>query len=326
MCVFILMQIDLFKHTIQLNIMNRRSFVQNSAVAAAFVGLSNYGYSQTVKEAKPSNSAKFKLKYAPGFGSFPELAGKDPIEVIKFCADQGFRAMFDNGLPGQTIEMQTKIMAELARQKMDMGPFVLYADFKIESMVLKDPAIREMLIKKVNEGVELFKRTGVKNALMVPGRYNERMAWDYQTANVIDMMRELSDIAEKGGLTIVLEPLNKRDHPGLFLTGIPQTYAICRAVNSPACKIVDDMYHQQITEGNIIPNMDAAWSEIAAFHLGDNPGRKEPGTGEINYNSIFKHIFEKGYTGVLCMEHGNSIEGKTGELALIEAYRKADNF
>lgn len=306
--------------------MNRRNFIQNTAAATAVMGFSNIAYSSNLAENKPSNSAKFKLKYAPGFGSFPELAGKDPVEVIKFCADQGFRAMFDNGLPGRKPEEQDKIAAEMARQNMDMGPFVLYADFKVESMVIKDPAIREMLIKKVNEGVELFKRTGVKCALMVPGRYNERMAWDYQTANVIDMMRELSDIAQKGGLTIVLEPLNKRDHPGLFLTGVPQAYAICRAVNSPACKIVDDLYHQQITEGNLIPNMDAAWSEIAAFHLGDNPGRKEPGSGEINFLNIFKHISEKGYNGVLCMEHGRSIEGKEGELALIEAYRKVDNF
>jgi hydroxypyruvate isomerase len=161
---------------------------------------------------------------------------------------------------------------------------------------------------------------------MVPGRYNERMAWEYQTANVIDIMRELSAIAENGGLTIVLEPLNKRDHPGLFLSGVPQTYAICRAVNSPACKIVDDLYHQQITEGNLIPNIEAAWTEIGAFHLGDNPGRKEPGTGEINFINAFKRIYDKGYQGTLCMEHGRSIQGKEGELALIEAYRKADSF
>ena len=68
------------------------------------------------------------------------------------------------------------------------------------------------------------------------------------------------------------------------------------------------------------------WSEIAAFHLGDNPGRDEPGTGEINFRNIFKHIHQKEYNGVLCMEHGRSIEGKAGELALIDAYRVADNF
>jgi hydroxypyruvate isomerase len=126
---------------------------------------------------------------------------------------------------------------------------------------------------------------------------------------------------------MVLEPLNTlHDHPGLYLTGIPQAYAICRAVNRPVCKIVEDMYHQQITEGNIIPNIDAAWSEIAAFHIGDNPGRNEPTTGEMNYKNIFKHIYDKGYQGVLCMEHGKSLDGKAGEERLLQAYRECDAF
>jgi hydroxypyruvate isomerase len=307
--------------------MNRRNFIQKTAAVSSLTGVGTLAFSESAtSEAKQSNAAKFKLKYAPSFEMFPESAGKDPLDVIKFCSDQGFRAMFDNGLMGRTPDLQEKIASEMRRLKMDMGPFVLYADFKVESMVLKDAGIREMLVKQVKEGVEVSKRTGFKLALMVPGRFNENMAWDYQTANVIDNMRELSDIAQKGGMTIVLEPLNKRDHPGLFLSGMPQTYAICRAVNSTSCKIVDDLYHQQITEGNLIPNIDSCWSEIAAFHLGDNPGRREPGTGEINFINVFKHIKEKGYEGVLCMEHGKSIKGKEGEMALIEAYRKADNF
>jgi len=113
---------------------------------------------------------------------------------------------------------------------------------------------------------------------------------------------------------------------GLFLQKIPQAYQICRAVNSPSCKIVNDLYHQQITEGNLIPNIDKAWSEIAAFHLGDNPGRNEPGTGEINYKNIFRHLYRKGYQGVLCMEHGKSQRGKEGERAVIDAYRACDSF
>jgi hydroxypyruvate isomerase len=307
--------------------MNRRNFLFKTAAVSSLAGVSSVaGSGLFANEVKPSNAARFKLNYAPAFETFSESAGKDPIDAIKFCSDQGFTAMFDNGLMGRTPDIQEKIAAEMSRRNMIMGPFVLYADFKVESMVLKDAAIREMLIKKVKDGIEVCKRTGFKLALMVPGRYNENMAWDYQTANVIDIMRELSDIAEKGGMTIVLEPLNKRDHPGLFLQTMPQTYSICRAVNSKSCKIVDDLYHQQITEGNLIPNIDSSWTEIAAFHLGDNPGRREPGTGEINFQNVFKHIKEKGYTGVLCMEHGRSKKGKEGEMALIEAYRKADNF
>ena len=307
--------------------MQRRNFIQKSAAAAAIAGISSTAFGLTTpQDAKPSNSAFFKLRYAPGFGTFNELAGKDPIDQIKFCNDQGFRAMFDNGFMSKSVELQAQIVAEINKRNMKMGPFVLYADFPKESMVLKDNEIRQMLVDKVKTGVEVCQRTGLKWALMVPGRYNEHMHWGFQTANVIDILRELSDIALQGGMTIVLEPLNKRDHPGLFLTDMPQTYAICRGVNSPACKIVDDLYHQQITEGNLIPNIESCWSEIAAFHLGDNPGRKEPGTGEINFNNIFKYILSKGYDDVLCMEHGRSIKGKEGEQALIDAYRKADNF
>ena len=271
--------------------------------------------------------APFRLKYAPGFGMFHEHAGDNPIDNIKFCYDMGFRAMFDNGLMNRPPEDQVKIANEMHRLGMELGPFVLYADFAVTSFVLNKPEIREMLIAKMKEGVEVAKRTGVKWALVVPGRYDERLQRDYQTANVIDNLRYCCDIMEPAGLTMVLEPLNTiHDHPGLFLNGIPQAYSICRAVNRPVCKIVDDIYHQQITEGNLIPNIEAAWSEIAAFHLGDNPGRNEPTTGEINFKNVFRYIYSKKYEGVLCMEHGLSLKGKEGEARVIEAYRECDSF
>jgi hydroxypyruvate isomerase len=211
---------------------------------------------------------------------------------------------------------------------MELGPFVSMGLGKEPNFVLNTPEIREMLINKMKEDVEVAKRTGAKWSLIAPGLFDMRLHRDFQTANVIDNLRYCCDIVEPAGLTIVLEPLNTlRNHPGSFLTGMPQSYSICRAVNRPSCKIVDDLYHQQISEGNLIPNLDAAWSEIGAFHLGDNPGRNEPTTGEINFKSIFKHIYEKKYEGTLCMEHGISIRGtKEGEARVIEAYRECDSF
>jgi hydroxypyruvate isomerase len=97
-------------------------------------------------------------------------------------------------------------------------------------------------------------------------------------------------------------------------------------VNSPSCRILYDLYHQQITEGNLIPNSDAAWSEIAYFQVGDNPGRREPTTGEINYRNVFAHLHAKGYTGIVGMEHGNSRPGRDGERAVIAAYQACDDF
>jgi hydroxypyruvate isomerase len=258
---------------------------------------------------------------------FPELAGKDPIDQIKFSYDAGFRAMFDNGLMGRPVEEQVKIGNEMQKLGMELGPFVLYADFAVTSFVLNKQEVRDMITQKMKEGIEVAKRTGVKWALVVPGRFDERLHPDIQEANVIDNLRLCCDILEPAGLVMVLEPLNSlRDHPGLFLKGIPQSYSICRAVNRPVCKIVNDLYHQQITEGNLIPNIEAAWSEIGAFHCGDNPGRREPTTGEINYKNVFKFIHSKNYQGVICMEHGKSLKGKEGELRVIQAYREVDSF
>jgi hydroxypyruvate isomerase len=101
---------------------------------------------------------------------------------------------------------------------------------------------------------------------------------------------------------------------------------VCKAVNSASCKILFDMYHMQRNEGNIIANMDKCWTEIGYMQIGDNPGRNEPTTGEMNYKNIFKHIYNKGFKGILGMEHGNAMKGKEGELALIKAYRESDDF
>lgn len=309
--------------------MNRRNFIRKTTLgglAAASVS-SAFATTGNTMEEKTSNKAQFNLKYAPSLNMFKEHAGTDPIDNIRFIHDQGFKAIFDNGLMNKEPEMQEKIANELDRLGMDLGPFVLYADFSIKSMVTRDPEIMNMLRERMKEGLEVQKRTNAKTALVVPGRYDERLHWDYQTANVIDTMRMCCDIVGPSGLVLVMEPLNGLiNHPGLFLTTMPQAYMICKAVDHPSCHIVDDFYHQQITEGNLLPNFDMAWEYISAIHIGDHPGRKEPTTGEINYQNIFKHIYNKGYDGVLCMEHGRSIAGIEGEKALIEAYRKVDAF
>ena len=304
--------------------MNRRGFMAASLAAGA-VSLSS-GLVQGQTAGGRSNAGQFKMKYAPSLGMFTALSGRNPVDQIKFMADQGFSAMFDNGIMNKPAEQQEAIAKEMAARDMMLGPFVLSANFQWKVFVKADKSAREGLMETMRKGVETAKRVNAKWALVVPGHYDERLAWEYQTANVIETLKYCVDILEPAGLIMVLEPLNTiRDHPGLFLTKIPQAYQICKAIDSPCCKIVDDLYHQQITEGNLIPNIDAAWSEIASFHLGDNPGRNEPTTGEINYKNIFKHLHEKGYQGVLCMEHGKSRRGREGEQAVIEAYRECDS-
>ena len=277
--------------------------------------------------AAPTPERKFRLKYAPHFGMFRHHAGDDLINQLRFMTDEGFTAMEDNGMMERSKKDQEKIAREMNQLNMTMGVFVAYAEFREKTFVTHDTSIRDMLVKRMKEAVEVAKRVNAQWTTVVPGSYDNKLEWDYQTANVIENLKWCAEVCEPAGLVMVLEPLNPwRDHPGLFLTKIPQAYQICRSVGSPSCKILDDLYHQQISEGNLIPNLDMAWEEIAYFQVGDNPGRKEPTTGEINYKNIFKHLSNKGYKGVIGMEHGNQKKGKEGERAVIDAYIACDNF
>jgi hydroxypyruvate isomerase len=226
----------------------------------------------------------------------------------------------------RTPEMQAKIGDTLAKLGMQMGVFVITSNawhWKM-SLATGKQEFKDLIVKDCNRAVEVAKRCNAKHMTVVPGNFDRSQPIDMQTAHVIDALRRGSEILERNGLVMVLEPLS--DNPDLFLRYSTQTYMICKAVNSPSCKILFDMYHMQRNEGNIIANIDRTWDEIGYFQIGDNPGRNEPTTGEMNYKNIFKHIYNKGYRGVMGMEHGNSIKGKEGEIALIKAYRESDAF
>lgn len=271
---------------------------------------------------------KFRLNYAPHFGMFRQHAGEDLVAQLEFMAAQGFTGLEDNGLRGRTVDVQEQIGKALARLNMRMGVFVAHTiDWNAPTLTSPDAAKRDTFLKEVRESVEIARRVNAKWMTVVPGHVDARPHLDYQTAIVVDTLRRACEILEPHNLVMVLEPLNTlRNHPGMFLKTIPQAYLVCKAVKSPSCKILFDMYHQQITEGNLIPNIDTAWDEVAYFQVGDNPGRKEPGTGEINYRNVFKHIHGKGFTGIVGMEHGNFSTGLEGERAVIDAYVNADSW
>jgi hydroxypyruvate isomerase len=307
---------------------NRRTFLATSLTASAAASLRWVSTARAQDAAaKPSGGRhRFKLKYAPQLDQFKEHAGPDYVDQLKFMADEGFQAFMDNGLAGRPVELQERIGQEAARLGLTVGAFCASLEFNTQSLVSDKPEVREKLLADVKKAVETSKRVNGKWAIVVPGCFEPRTSLDYQTANLVGHMRAAADVAAASGLVLIIEPLNWRDHPNLFVRTISQCFQICSAVNSPSCKILNDLYHQQITEGNLIPNIDTAWSEIAHYHVGDNPGRKEPGTGEVNFKNIFRHLHEKGFQGVLGMEHGQSKKGKEGERAVIDAYVACDDF
>ena len=307
--------------------MKRRSFIKKGLATAA-APLIGSGLIANSRSEKIVFDQTFNLNYAPHFGMFKHNAGDDFIDQLQFMHDHGFRSLEDNGMKDRSIQEQNNIGKKMSQLKMTMGVFVAHKIYWREPNITSgDKALQNEFVQNVKDSVEVAKRVNATWMTVVPGHVDLGLEMAYQTANVVEALRRASEVLEPHGLVMVLEPLNWwANHAGQFLTEIPQAYEICRAVDSPSCKILFDIYHQQITEGNLIPNIDKSWLEIEYFQIGDNPGRKEPTTGEINYLNVFKHIYSKGYKGVMGMEHGNSKAGKGGEIAVIEAYRSVDNF
>ncbi len=306
--------------------MQRRKFMQQGLLAggALFTQLGSFAHCSVPTTTPPEKP--FNLDYGFHDGMFKNHAGSDFIDQIKFAHSLGFRSIEDNGMMGRPVEQQKKIGDTLAKLGMTMGVFVITTEnwhWKTTLTTGKQEWI-DLMVKDCRQAVEVAKRCNAKWMTVVPGNYERSLPINFQTANVINALRKGADILAPHGLVMVLEALS--DNPDLFLRHSDQTYMICKAVNSPACKFLFDMYHMQRNEGNIINNLDKTWDEIGYLQIGDNPGRNEPTTGEMNYRNIFRHIHKKGYKGILGMEHGNAKPGKEGELALVKAYRDSDNF
>jgi hydroxypyruvate isomerase len=306
--------------------MERRSFLKSSAVATGALVTGGMAHASAASATTPAvGTHQFKLKYAPHFGMFKNSAGGDLLDQLQFMADAGFTAFEDNGMMRREPALQSKIGETLAKLNMTMGVFVIDKGGNMaNTLAAGKQEYIDIFLDGCRRAVDVAKRVNARWMTVVPGGFERKLPIGIQDGNVIEALRRGAEILEPHGLTMVLEPLS--DSPDLYLRTSEQTYMICKAVNSPACKILYDIYHMQKNEGNLIQNIGLTWEEIGYIQIGDNPGRKEPTTGEINYLNVFKHIHEKGYTGIMGMEHGNSMPGKEGELAVIEAYAKVDQF
>ncbi|CAN5261189.1 hypothetical protein BH23BAC1_BH23BAC1_18770 [soil metagenome] len=305
--------------------MERRTFFKNGLFTGAAI-FSGSSFTETLAATEPLKTAgKFNMKFSPEFGIFSELAGKDPIDQIKWGHDQGFMAWENTGLRDRPVEEQERISKIIQQKGMEFGQFVGTKTFTDVTFAGRDTSQREKVLSDIRSSVEIAKRMNTKVIHNVLGASDPRLPWDFQLANAIELLKRIADIYEPHGIVMVMESMNhKRDHPEMFLHTIPQAYALAKAVGSPNVKVLFDFYHVQIQEGNLLPTLDYAWDEIAYVQIGDTPGRKEPTSGEINYPRVLQHLYDKGYRGFVGMEHGISKPGKEGTQAALNAYRSID--
>ncbi|MCC6291842.1 MAG: TIM barrel protein [Bryobacterales bacterium] len=293
--------------------MHRRDFLRASALVPMAGALA------------PAMAAPYTyhLRYAPRMG-FLNAPVPDQLQAY---ADAGFRAFEYNGLPrhsNQEIASFRKKMDELG---MSMGVFVVNSGgWKASATV--DKQYHAKFFEDVKRAVEIHNMIGNECATVTTGLAVPQLSFTEQTANCVEAFRRAAGMVEKTKMVLVLEPLNIRvDHAGYFVVFSDHGAEIVERVNHPNFRLLFDMYHQQISEGNLIAHIQKHWDKIGYFQVGDVPGRREPGTGEVNWSNVFKAIHAKGYKGILGMEHGLSGGvGPAGMQKCFEAYRKADQW
>jgi hydroxypyruvate isomerase len=296
--------------------MKRRDFLATGLAngVALTAGLSAQRVDAKLPTVKPG---RFRLNFAPHFGMFRNLAGDDPVDQIKFMADQGFRSLQDNGLTRWPKEWRQRVRAEMDRRGMTIGAFVATADFGRPTFASGKKHLQSQVLHDVQKSLAVARQMNARWMIVVPGKCDHRQSREQQTAYVVELLRRCAALCERDNCVMILEPLNRA---GMFLQSTSQSRHICRAVDSPACKLLFDVSDQPISAGRLISNIEKCWDEIAYFQVGDNPGRKEPGTGQIDFRRIFRHIASKNFDGLLGMEHGNSQPGEEGEQRVINSY------
>jgi hydroxypyruvate isomerase len=231
------------------------------------------------------------------------FGGLSHVEMVEQVAAYGFPA-FEN-LGAGKWEDKEAVRAKCDELGISVGAIACGGTINGEGPV--NPAYHDTFENEVRAAIVNAKALGTKTLLALTGAERSDMSMAQQMDNVVVASKRLAPMLEDAGMVMVYETLNiRKDHKGYALVYSKQAADMVRQVGSPAVKFLFDVYHQQISEGDVIRNLTDFKDEIGHFHFGDNPGRREPGTGELNYKNIFKAIAASGYTGCVSAEFSKS--------------------
>lgn len=167
-----------------------------------------------------------------------------------------------------------------------------------------EPAGREAFLAEVRKNLVFAQKLEIPMALLMSGNAVAGLTFEQQFSALVDCSKRCAELAEKAGITLIFEPLNtKVNHKGYFLSNCVDGLRLMKEVNHPNLRLLFDLYHEQVERGDVIRTALAAMPYVRVFHVADNPGRNEPGTGEMNYANIYKAIAKAGYEHYITMEY-----------------------
>lgn len=273
------------------------------------------------------------LRYASHLGYrspdaplFPHSVGSlDPVSHVDFAAELGFAGIQYALAMSRPDEEITSVASALERRGLEAG-CMLFAPLDAVVRPLwgnLDERTREERELRLERCFSVARRLGARRIAILSGADPRRpLAW--QHANFIENLKRAAETAARAGIILCLESMSRRSLPGMLLPHIHDAYAIVSAVGSANVRLIFDTSHVQIMDGDVIENLHATWSAIEIIQLADNPGRGEPGSGELNFDNILRAIRGRGYAGLIELEHGWIKPGRDAEQRAIETIRRMD--
>ncbi len=305
-----------------MNLVDRRSLLCAAALGAAAAPLQARSRQSGPTQRDAADAKALALLGVPkktttNFAVNIEMWGfgtGDHAERIRKAADLGFGAVEFWPWRGKDLEA-------VAKACRDTNTIVTQFTGWGFAPGLNDPANHDALVKEIGEACDAAERVGAKLLTVLAGNDIAGRTREEMHGALIDGLKRAAPVAEKRGVTLILEPLNVRvDHRGYCLSRSEDAIRICKAVGSPSVKINWDLYHQQITEGDLCGHLREGIAEIGYVQVADHPGRNEPGTGEIHYNRVFRELHVLGYRGWVGLE----CSPLEGEAKAAERVRQSD--
>jgi len=263
--------------------MRRRSLLQFPLLA---------GLAQAVPER-----ARFKLSVRVE----PVFRGATLPQAMEKVAEAGYEGFEFGNWRDQDPVAITKLKNKLG---IECACLVGNRAVNPKGMTLVDPADRDAFLAEIQASTEAARRFETTRLVTLTGNALPGLPREAQHRSIVEGLKRAHDVVAPHGVTLIVEPLNTLvDHQGYYLNHTPEAFEIMREAASPNVKILFDIYHVQIMDGNLIDTIRRNISSIGHFHVGDVPGRHEPGTGEINYTNVFRAIREAGFRDFVAMEY-----------------------
>ncbi len=185
-----------------------------------------------------------------------------------------------------------------------MDTILAQNDWTKRPVTMVNPAHREAFLADVKSGIEWSKKLDVPQIILMSGNDQPGMSHEEQYASLLESAKRAADLAAASDAKLIIEPLNSKvNHKGYFLNNCTEGLKLVKEVDNPHFRLLFDIYHEQVQVGNVIRTLTEAEPYVAVYHIADNPGRNDPGTGEMNYDNIYKAIQKTGYSGYITMEY-----------------------